>query len=170
MMKWRSLLATVGLLLATALPAQAQIGFGGQVSFADDADLGVGVRATAPLGGFVSTDEGSVLAGTMLIGSFDWFFPDCGGADCSYWEINTNGAVPIPVEANFSPYAGAGLNIAHMSVDEGTIEESDTEVGLNLLGGVTFPLAGFSPFLEARLELGGGEQFVLSGGVLLGGD
>ena len=43
---------------------------------------------------------------------------------------------------------------------------SDTDLGLNLLGGTLFGRGKVNPFVELRVELAGGEQFVLTGGVL----
>lgn len=177
-MKWiRIGLITLSLGFAAAGSLEAQR-FGVQGNWSDDFDFGVGGRVELPLPNLL-TSEGA-LANTFLIGSFDYFFPDCGDSfggfdfDCSYWEINAGLAVPI-VSSSIDPYVGAGLNLARFSsefesdlpgVDD---DASETEVGLNLLGGLRFPLGGLSAFGEARLELGGGEQFVLTFGVLLGG-
>lgn len=174
MTKWKIAPFAVALALFAATPAQAQIAFGPQVSWGSDSDLGVGARVEVPIGYMVTADDRSVLAGLKLIASGDYFFLDCdnpfGGAeiDCSYIEINANGAVPLPLEG-FSPYVGGGLNVALVSVDvEGCADcgGSDTEVGLNVLGGLNFPLGGMNAFAEGRFELGGGEQFVLSAGIL----
>lgn len=42
----------------------------------------------------------------------------------------------------------------------------DTEIGLNLPVGDKFVLASLTPFAELRVEAGGGEQVVLTGGLL----
>ncbi len=92
-----------------------------------------------------------------LIGSFD-YFP--GGAS-NNWEINANAINLFPVRnVRANSYLGAGLNIAHNSPNVGA---SNTKLGLNLLGGIR--LAGAqSPFVEARLEIGGGSQFLITAG------
>ena len=91
------------------------------------------------------------------------------GEDRSYWELPGNLAYFFKVEASSSlaPYAGGGLNIAHKSkeFDDGR-SASDTDLGLNLLGGTLFGRGKVNPFVELRVELAGGEQFVLTGGVL----
>lgn len=151
----------LGLMLApTSL--KAQIDIGAQGSWGDDVDFGLGGRVVVGL-----PIEQFPLE---LIGSFDYFFPDIDNFD--YWEINANAAYVIPVPTpTVAPYAGAGINIARASVDVGTVpgvgdfSASDTEVGLNLLGGVKFPLQSVTPYGELRIELGGGEQFVITGGV-----
>jgi opacity protein-like surface antigen len=163
----RRLLTAAGCALAlSAADLQGQIRFGAQASYGDDFDLGIGVRLTSSLQ--------SVFPRTPLAfhGSFDYFFPDDEGtgADISYWEINPNLVYMIPVRASSSiaPYAGGGLNIAHLSVDVPGFGSGDqTELGLNLLGGVQFGGSSrLRPFAEVRVELSGGEQFVLTGGVL----
>lgn len=172
MTKWNAVPFALALGFFAASPAEAQVGFGVQGSWGDESDLGIGARVVAPVGHMITADDGSVFAGLKAIGSFDWFFIDCpDGFDCGYFEINANGAVPLPLEG-FSPYVGAGLNVARVSIateDQDSpfaFDESETEVGLNVLGGIDFPLGGLNTFAEGRFELGGGEQFVLTVGVL----
>lgn len=154
-----------------AAPVSGQVAWGPQLSFADDADFGVGLRVEAPLSQLMTLEPGSEASTMFLIGSFDWFFPDDGdvdGVDVRYFEINANVGYPLDVEG-FDPYVGGGLNIANggVSFDDPAFEDtSDTEVGLNLLGGLKFPVGGMNAFAEARIELSGGEQFVISAGLL----
>lgn len=159
----------LGIAMALAISAgnvQAQR-LGAQLSYGDDSDLGLGARLEVGVPNlFTST---GALANTYFIGSFDYFFIDCD--ECTYWEINANLAVPVAA-SGVDPYLGAGLNVAHFSVDFDSPlsdEASDTEVGVNLLGGIRFPLGNLSSFLEGRLELGGGEQLVLTFGIMFGG-
>lgn len=167
-MRW--LLAT-GMILSIGLmanPAQAQGQFGAQLSFADDTDFGIGVRAQNSFASFVEPESRlSVLTGVL---SLDFFFPDCDPVDCSYFEINGNALYPLDVGEGFAPYMGGGLNIARISVDAGDLgggDSSDTDVGLNLLGGTTFELGGFNTFGELKVEIGGvGKQVVSAFGVL----
>lgn len=153
-----------------AAPAQAQAQFGVQANFADDADFGIGVRGQFGLGEALNAEGGwRDLVGVV---SFD-FYPDCGPADCTYWEINGNALYPFRVEGSeLSPYVGGGLNIAHISFDSGVVgadDISDTDVGLNGVGGLIFDLGGIDAFVEGKFEIGGGEQFVLTFGALFGG-
>jgi hypothetical protein len=156
----RTSLIAVAVLAFGAANAEAQR-FGGQVSWADDADLGLGARVEIP----VALSSEGILAGTYIIGSFDYFFIDCD--ECSYMEFNGNFAAPIGT-SSLRPYVGAGLNMARSSVDVLDESISDTEMGLNLLGGIKFGLGSLSSYAEARMELGGGEQFVLTFGILFG--
>ena len=157
-------LAFLVLLGAGAAPLPAQVQFGGQASWGDDTDLGIGGRVAFGLS--------SLAPGTPLEGhaSFDYFFPDePPGTDLSYWEINANLVYLIPgVRGPVAPYVGGGLNVAHASVDVGLLSASDTQAGLNLVAGTKFKLRAsrMTPFAELRLELSGGEQFVLAGGIL----
>jgi hypothetical protein len=162
-MKKLVLLGCCVMLLAVPSAGAAQgIAFGPQVSWADDTDFGVGARLVFGLSDLYPNLE-AIISG-------DYFFWDACD-DCTYIEVNANVALPINVEAALNPYVGGGLNIARVSVDFGEFggSASDTEVGLNVLGGLKFPGDSFTPFVEARFEIGGGEQFVLTGGILLGG-
>ncbi len=103
--------------------------------------------------------------GISFIGAFDYFFPEKPrlADDVEYWEVNLNVVYTIPVNhRSLSPYAGGGLNIARRTVDTA----SETDIGANLLAGVRYVAGPIVPFGELRFELGGGEQFVLAGGLL----
>jgi len=99
--------------------------------------------------------------------SFDYFFPDePSGVDVTYWEANLNALYTIPMDT-VQPYAGAGLNYAYAKAEAGGFSADDSQVGLNLLGGAKFDIGmAFTPFAEFKLEISGGEQWVISGGVL----
>ena len=142
--------------------------FGAELNWSSDVNLGVGARAVFPLQSLVPTLP---LDGIV---SFDYFFPSApAGSSAHYWELNGNVAYrfSVPQRSSFAPYAGGGLNIAHASASATagttTVSASDTKAGLNLLGGTTFKMKGssFTPFAEARAEVGGGKTFILTGGV-----
>jgi opacity protein-like surface antigen len=162
MRKLRCAVVAFSMLAISAGVAHGQR-FGAQVNWADDADLGLGARVELPI---ALASEGA-LAGTFLIGSFDYFFPD--GYD--YFEFNGNVGVPVSPQSALNPYVGAGLNMARASaeVDVPGVDASNTELGLNALGGIRFGIGTLSSFAEARLELSGGEQLVLTFGILFGG-
>lgn len=153
--------ATLGALALLALggpatPAEGQVHLGPQVSLGGDTDVGIGGRVVAGMPEY---------SGLEFIGSFDVFFPD--GYD--YWEINGNLVhnFEVPEASSFRPYAGGGLNIAHYDRDDDRPGDGDdTDVGLNLLGGMKFPMEGVAPFVELRLTVEGGDQFVVTGGFL----
>jgi hypothetical protein len=110
-----------------------------------------------------------------LHGSFDYFFPSDppGGGDLTYWEINANLVYVVPLGSPpINPYFGGGLNLAHAGVESplpggGTISLGDEDLGLNLVGGTSINLnnSRLRPFVEARFELSGGEQFVVTAGL-----
>lgn len=140
--------------LATAAPSSAQVHLGPQISLGGDSDVGIGGRLVAGVPQY---------AGVEFAGSFDVFFPD---GDLDWWEINGNLIYNfrIPDAGAFRPYAGGGLNIVR--VDAPGVD-GDTDLGLNILGGAKFPNEGpVTPFLELRGTIEGGEQVVITGGIL----
>lgn len=162
-------------LASGVLPLAGQgAAIGPQVSNSRDTDLGVGLRAVL--------DLGPLDFGLRVIGSFDVFFPDDyeieggdGGiaGDADYWEANLNlaydvGLPLIPIK----PYVGGGLNIAHIELMDTPNDEAfaldQTDTGVNVLGGVEIDAGAIAPFLEFRYEIQGGEQWVLTGGILFG--
>ncbi len=143
----------------------AQVRFGGQLDWGSDSDFGLGARALFPIGDAVN------VRGLDISAAFDYFFPSHpAGTDLTYWEINGNALYNIQVRnTSLAPYVGAGLNIAHASAGvTGFGSASNTDAGLNLVGGSYLRLRNsrIMPFAEARVILGGGDQFVLSGGVV----
>jgi hypothetical protein len=164
------LLAGLALVYLAPAQAEAQVSFGPLVAWGDNSDLGVGGRVDVGLGNAFGVDSGP-FQNLFLNSGVTYFFWDCDEGfdevDCSYIEINGNLAVPFTLEgSSIQPYAGSGIHIARVSVDAGPFEGDDTEVGLNILGGIFFPISDLRGFGEAKFELGGGEQFVLSGGIL----
>jgi hypothetical protein len=144
--------AAVMLCLMGVETASAQ-GFrwGPEVSLGTDTDLGLGARAEFDFSGSALT----------IIASFDYYFPD---GPVNYWEINGNLIYNfnIPSAPTVTPYAGGGLNIGHASSDG----FSDTDPGLNLLGGTRFDAGSIMPFVEVKFTIEGVEQFVVTGGIL----
>lgn len=144
-------LATVGALAMPGL-ASAQVVVGPSVAFHDDLDFGIGAFVMFPL----EEVDPNVAASV----DFGYFFPE-GGLD--YWEINGNVIYNFPVEADAPvlPFVLGGLNIGRFSAGA----FSDTEIGLNLGGGIVFPSDQFRPVVGAKIELEGGDGFVLFGGL-----
>ena len=171
-MKTRLTGAAILALALGAAPLDGQAHLGAELAYANDLDLGVGLRVDVPVA--------AVHEQFRLVGSFLYFFPGESSdeipgvdADVEYWEANVNGRFRIATDdASLTPYVGAGLNIGRLtgSVDitgVGGTSESSTELGLNLLGGVEFGRGPSRPFVEGRFEVGGGEQFVVSGGITI---
>ena len=155
----------LGIAAALAIGAadvQAQK-IGPQVSWGNDFDLAVGARIELGLPNLLTST--GPLSSTFLIGSFDYYL-DC--PSCTLWEVNGNLAVPI-ASSSVDPYVGAGLNLSRFSFDVAGFDGSSTDVGVNLLGGLRFPVGALNAFGEGRLTLGGSEQLALTFGVLFGG-
>jgi hypothetical protein len=80
--------------------------------------------------------------------------------DLDFFEINANLTYDIPIEdASVLPFALAGLNLARASVGD----FSNTEIGLNVGGGLKFGAGALQPLVGVRLELEGGDGFVIFG-------
>lgn len=152
-----ALAVALGSSLLAVESSQGQVHLGPQISIADEADVGLGGRLVAGVEDY---------SGLEVIGSVDVFFPD---EDFDYWEINGNAVYNFEIVGapSLRPYAGGGLNVAHVDFDDDVPGgDSDTDLGLNLLAGSKFPLERFTPFVEVRGEISGGEQLVITGGFL----
>jgi len=149
----KTLVAAAVMLCLVGVESASAQGFrwGPEVSLGTDTDLGLGARGEFDFNGSPLT----------IIASFDYYFPD-GSVD--YWEINGNLIYNfnIPSAPTVTPYAGGGLNIGHASADG----YSDTDPGLNLLGGVRFDAGSIMPFIETKFTIEGVDQFVVTGGIL----
>ncbi|MDX1394634.1 MAG: outer membrane beta-barrel protein [Gemmatimonadota bacterium] len=172
-MRVRSRAAAAGGVLAAMLsaggpPAVAGQGIyvGPQATSSEHANWGFGPR--------LMIDLGPLDLGFRLQGSFDYFFPSDSeferagipvmAEDVDYWELNLNvhWVFGIPLVA---PYIGGGLNIAHTKVEgasDSQLDVDETDTGVNVLGGVELKIFGFAPFLEARKEFGGGDQWMVA--------
>jgi hypothetical protein len=142
------------------LSAEKDLWYGPQASFADESDLGLGARA------FYTLDTRRPLA---VITTFDYFFPSAPtGVDAKHWEVNGNMAYQF-VRGRWKPYVGPGLNLARRTADVplADVSASETSLGVNMLGGVRRTDGRKRQyFAEARYEVGGGEQFLVTAGVL----
>lgn len=156
-MKMRSFILA-GCLMLGASAAKAQVRFAPEAAFGSDADFGIGARANFSLTSLFKTP------GFFGVGEFLYFFP---GDHVHYWEINGNLGYLITVRGNVKPYVLGGLNIGHASVDCGGFGHcSSTDAGVNLGGGINIHTHGkLLPFLEGRIQLGHGDEFVITGGV-----
>jgi len=172
----RRIIAAAVLLLALigAEKVEAQVAIGPQVVWADDTDFGIGARAHISVGDLFGAGEGP-LANLLTTVTGTFFFPDCGVStvDCDYLELSGNLVVPFETAGSFKPYAGAGVYLGRFSADSEysgpfEVSGSDTELGLGLVGGGLFQLGALDAFTEARFNLSGYDQFMLTFGVLFG--
>ena len=142
------------------LSTDKSLWYGPHASFADESDLGLGARA------FYNLDTRRPLA---VITTFDYFFPSAPtGVDAKHWEVNGNMAYQF-ARGRWKPYVGPGLNLARRSAEVALadVSASETSLGMNMLGGVRRTDGRKRQyFAEARYEIGGGEQFLVTAGVL----
>lgn len=130
----------------------------GELTLLEGGDFGIGAR---------SEFGTSSLA---LVLSFDYYFPGDELENLKFYELNANIAFTFPTEG-FRPYVGGGVGIARVSFDEDFFSDSETQTGINILGGVKFGGGPVSPFIEGRYvfydeEEGFTNRFVLTGGIL----
>ena len=79
-----------------------------------------------------------------------------------YIEFNTNLTYDLPLEdASVVPFVLSGLNVARVST-EGPNDVSDTEIGLNIGGGIKFDSGNLSPRITGRFNLFSSESFTLT--------
>ncbi len=147
----------------TAHAAGTRLSIGLHANWGSETDYGVGPRAIVGLAG--------LLRGLEAVGSFDYFYPrDESGLSMTYWEVNTNLVYRIALKrCPVTPYAGGGLNVtqlkASIHVLEVNISGVESETGFNILGGLAFDIGGMGGFVEGRMELAGGKQFIASVGI-----
>ena len=133
--------------------AQAQVTLGPTAAFHGDFDFGIGATVAAPLD--------ALGEGFGLLADFLYFFPE---GNLDYLELNGNVTYDLPLEDSpVMPFVLGGLNIARASVEAFGVSASNTEIGLNVGGGIEFDAGSFRPTVGARFELSGGEGFVIWG-------
>lgn len=134
--------------------------------------LKVGPRLGIPLGDldpgsslFLGLDARAHGTGLPVVpnASIDYYLTDRDAV--SYLAIDLNALYEFGISnQQFTPYAGGGLGITHVSVDA---LGSDTDVGLNLVGGARFPLSSVEPFVQFNAMIGTeSERLGLTGGIL----
>lgn len=128
----------VAALLAASAPARAQVSAGGYF-----------VRTLDPFGESDGVggrlEIGAPLLPVSLALNGEWFFPDCGGSDCSQkgLTIDANYTVAVPL---VQPFVGVGWSIRQSKVDGQTATKRELVVGV----GVALALKSFRPFVDVR--------------------
>jgi hypothetical protein len=149
----KKLLCTVALVGMLAAPGviQAQVEVGPVAAFHDDLDFGIG--------GFVAIPVPSLNPNLAIVPNFIYYFPEFIDA----FEINGDAVYRFVVSADSPviPWAMAGLNVMRFSAGGA----SNTEIGLNLGGGVDFTAGSLTPFAGAKFEIQDGTGFVIFGGL-----
>lgn len=147
---------TCGAVLIAPSTVRAQVTVGPLAAFHDD-DIDFGV------GAFASIPAASLSPGLSVAPSFVLYFPD--GA--SFFEVNGDIVYEfdMPSETSALPFVMAGLNVARLSLDNVFGSFSETELGLNLGGGIKFRSEKLAPFVGAKFKTGDFDGFVIFGGV-----
>ncbi len=155
---------------SVAVEGQSSVRVGADLGWGDDFGLAVGGRLTADIDAFENDD--SMLKSLRGIGQFLYSLEPFEGCDrCDLWEINLNGALPFRLSNSAADfYAGGGLNIARFDFPDGFANRGfdDTDLGLNVIGGLNFDLGTLSSFAEVKVGLGGSDQVFIGGGVMFG--
>ncbi len=143
------LAATAALLGAPG--ADAQVTLGPTLAWETDLDLGIGATLGAPLPAFGT--------GFGVMADFLIFFPD-GPRD--YVELNGNLTYDFPLpESTVVPFVLAGLTFARASDEVLGERQTDTDLRLNLGGGLEFSAGRMRPSAGVRVELGDGDAAIL---------
>lgn len=131
--------------------SQGQATLGPTLAWNDDFDLGIGVQLEAALP--------TLGTGLGLMADFVLYFPD---DPIDYFEFNGNLTYDFPLQNSTAvPFVLSGLNFARVSIDSPGIDVSDTEVGLNVGGGIRFDAGKVRPTLGGKFVIGGVETFSL---------
>lgn len=167
--------AAIGLaVVAPAANAQAQASgtrFGVEAAYATSGNVGIGAGAFVKFR--LAEISGRAITGRA---AFDYYFPGssaCGGFDScgyKYWELAADGLLDIVASGNTKPYVGAGLTYAHSGFSsdycDTFVDCSGSSTGLHIVGGLNFMAnAKMMPFVEAKIHLSSGSQFIIKGGI-----
>ncbi len=129
-------------------------------------------------GGFYSDAEAGFLGGELLMGvTRSWFFnPNVEYVfvdDGSLWTLNGDFHYDFPTRSNLAVWAGGGPAVIFSEIDpprgcrgrncEG---QDDTELGLNLLGGVGFAERGpIRPYVQGKVILADNTEAAIAFGL-----
>lgn len=171
----RRLLLTITVAVASvalAQPASAQLPlkYGVQAAVQtglDEVAGGPDLNGSFGLGARVALQPPLLPVG--VVGQGVYYFPDCGGADCSYFTYSLAAQLRLPLPM-VSPYAIGGWQWRRSSV----AGDATTDNGAMVGAGVQLNL-GVSLFLEGMFEFNDevspdvdNNPFVIKGGILLG--
>lgn len=164
---WFVLVLALALSTFTVQRAEAQVDFGVQGLYNTDWTSPDGSDGAAGIG--ARAGIGLPVVGLGLKGDFNWYFPDCGSAECDYWEIVANLTYSILGVSPVSPYFGGGLAYQATSIESLSADISSDDPGFNLLGGLEVgglsPISGYGE-VSYRLMDDHENQLILSVGLL----
>jgi hypothetical protein len=130
-------------------------GFGGKIGYASPEDLDGTVQFGAHIE-FESPGNRFHILPSVLYWSEDRFSDFNPNLDV-YYHFNPEGFV--------TPYLGAGLGM-HLVGDDIT-DDSETDVGANIFGGLRIPASSSHYFVEGRYSASDISQFSILGGITL---
>lgn len=156
MKKLRSLFALLFVLTLGVQEASAQFSLGVRGGYNLDAFTEDGLEE----GAFALGGEARFGLGTLpviLNPGAEYTFT--GVDDMTVLQFDANVLYPFGFDnSTFTPYVGAGLGVTRVSsnADLGLIEieDSETDYGLNIIGGASFGFGSIQPFAQARITLG----------------
>ncbi len=152
-------------------------GFGGKVGLVipDVGDNTIGFGAIADLGTIVPSLPPLKAEGSLEYwgNSYDYF-----GGQSKFSAISINGTAKYYfTSTGISPFVGAGLGFvistASVEFDQPVFgvsdsSESDTDLGLNLVGGVDIPIGtGMKLVAEGKFSTAAGNWFQVTGGIVV---
>jgi hypothetical protein len=130
-----------------AVQAQARSHFGPQIGYNFDyKELVIGAQFSAPVGRHLE-----------FYPSFNYFAVNVGTA----WALNADVKFRVPIEGADWLYVAGGLNISVFSYTG----FSNTNAGLNLIGGIESRSGNIHPFGEFRITVGDGSTAQVVGGL-----
>lgn len=149
------------------LAAAALVGLPGLAK----AEMDFGVR-----GGFYSDAEAGFLGAELLMGvTRAWYFnPNVEYVfvdDGSLWTLNGDFHYDFPTRSNLSVWAGGGPAVIFSEIDpprgcRRCDSSDDTELGLNLLGGVGFTKRGpIRPYVQGKVILADNTEAAIAVGL-----
>ncbi len=114
----------------------------------------------------------AVTTNILIAPDFMYFFGKNDFVDVNWFDINLNGHYLIEINnPDLVPYVLGGLNIAITSLDCNDLPgsaceaNSDTDIGLNIGGGMDYSVVRMTMFGELRLVVGPADQLVFIVGV-----
>lgn len=145
--------------------ASAQVNLGVGVSYGSEAEeAGLNIR-----GGYLAGERLNLRADANFFGN-----RTAGTATTRWRDVNLNGTYWLRTGERFIFYPLAGLNITTVRTETTVTEPdgaaftrtgTDTEMGLNLGGGVAYQLNGITPFAEGKYVTGDFAQGVFTFGL-----
>lgn len=143
------LLAAAIVLAALPSVAAADTRFGLRVGYYFDAEAA-----------FVGGEALSRIANRVYFNpNIEFAFPE----NATLLSLNGDLHYDLASRGSAMPWIGAGLGI--LRYDREGRENADTDVGLNLLGGVGWRRGGTIPYVQAKLVLKDGSEFVIALGL-----